>query len=127
MGGGVCQLANFSTFQLFDLLGSRKVGDLETWRGKASTQEGVRKCCRVWDVWPRYAVGCPPAGAGGRWCGVWSTGGVRRAGATVGGVLLLLGDYRVRRIRWRRAQRVERVQTVYRRGKASAGRGCDEV
>lgn len=60
MGGGVCQLANFSTFQLFDLLGSRKVGDLETWRGKASTQEGVRKCCRVWDVWPRYAVGCPP-------------------------------------------------------------------
>ena len=64
MGGGVCQLANFSTFQLFDLLGSRKVGDLETWRGKASTQEGVRKCCRVWDVWPRYAVGCPPP----RWC-----------------------------------------------------------
>lgn len=65
VAGGMCQLANFSTFRLFDLLGSRKVGDLETWRGgagcerrvavvyrrgKASAQEGVRKCCRVWDV-----------------------------------------------------------------------------
>lgn len=38
--GGVCQLANFSTFRLFDLLGSRKVGDLETWRGGA---EGARR------------------------------------------------------------------------------------
>ena len=33
VGGGVCQLANISAFQLFDLLGSRKVGDLAGWCG----------------------------------------------------------------------------------------------
>ena len=55
--GGVCQLANFSTFRLFDLLGSRKVGDLETWRGGA---EGARR------------------GGGGAGAGFWFTGGVRR-------------------------------------------------
>ena len=53
-----CQLFDFSTFRLFDLLGSRKVGDLETWRGGA---EGARR-----------------RGGGGAGAGFWFTGGVRR-------------------------------------------------
>ena len=58
--GGVCQLANFSTFRLFDLLGSRKVGDLETWRLGGVVRRGHG------------------GGGGGAGAGFWFTGGVRR-------------------------------------------------
>lgn len=54
-----CQLFDFPTFRLVGKSESWRLGDLagcERWvvvvyrRGKASVQEGVRKCCRVWDV-----------------------------------------------------------------------------
>lgn len=41
-GSGVCQLANFSAFQLFDLLGSWEVGKLAGWVGG-----GTAGCERV--------------------------------------------------------------------------------
>lgn len=78
--GCVCQLVDFPAFRLFDFLGSWKVGDLETWRGKASAQEGVRKCCRVWDV--LAALGLP---------GGMRRGHGEREGAGAGG----WGDCRV--------------------------------
>ena len=62
-----CQLSDLPIFRLFDLSICWEVGKSESWRvgdlagcerwvvvvyrrGKASAQEGVRKCCRVWDV-----------------------------------------------------------------------------
>ena len=50
---GACQLANLPTCRLSDLLGSRKVGDLERWRPGVE-KRGMGRLGRVrWGVLPR--------------------------------------------------------------------------